>query len=208
MRRLLATRAGAYAAACALDFKRAVFYDTFATRDSAGYAPLTNTWPYFHSAPSRHAALAGQPIPVTSCWNGAVAFDAAPFYAASPLQFRAIPDPLAAAHLEASECCLIHADNPLTRSTGVWINPHVRLGYQGSDYDAVHGRRWPSLWDVGAGLWRNRMQRWVRRPGRFEPGVREAIEKWEGAGLANRERGDYCVIDEMQVLLWNGWGHV
>lgn len=36
---------------------------------------------------------------------------------------------MAAHHLEASECCLIHADNVLTKMKGVWINPNVRVGY-------------------------------------------------------------------------------
>lgn len=37
-----------------------------------------------------------------------VAFDAAPFYSNEPLRFRGIADSLAAYHIEASECCLIH----------------------------------------------------------------------------------------------------
>jgi hypothetical protein len=52
-----------------------------------------------------------------------VVFDAAPFYGGpgddghikAPLRFRGISDSLAKYHLEASECCLIHFDNPLTR---------------------------------------------------------------------------------------------
>lgn len=58
-----------------------------------------------------------------------VAFQSAPFYQDQPLQFRGLQDSMAAHHLEASECCLIHADNVLTKMKGVWINPNVRVGY-------------------------------------------------------------------------------
>lgn len=50
----------------------------------------------------------------------------------------AIPDSLAQYHhLEASECCTIHYDNPLTSSLGVWINPAVRVAYSAMAYNAV-----------------------------------------------------------------------
>ena len=71
MQRLLATRGGDYAAACSLDFsKPPAFYDTFALRDSEGYAAVMQSWPYFRSRASRDALKASQPVPVTSCWNG------------------------------------------------------------------------------------------------------------------------------------------
>jgi hypothetical protein len=69
--RLLDTNGGEYAAACSLDFsKPPYFYDTFALRDSQGYETIMQTWPYFRSHASRHAAERFLPVPVASCWNG------------------------------------------------------------------------------------------------------------------------------------------
>ncbi|KAG9234352.1 glycosyltransferase family 69 protein [Amylocarpus encephaloides] len=147
---LLSTRDGEYAAACALDFSHhaEIYYDTFALRDSAGHETLTRTYPFFYSSASLSALLHLKPIPVQSCWNGIVAFDAAPFYASSPrgeksqandgLRFRGIADSLAQHHLEASECCLIHADNPLRKTKGVWMNPNVRVTFNESTYPLVN----------------------------------------------------------------------
>ena len=69
--RLLATNEGQYAAACSLDFSKApYFYDTFALRDIQGHEAIMQTWPYFRSDDSRHAAETFSPVPVASCWNG------------------------------------------------------------------------------------------------------------------------------------------
>jgi hypothetical protein len=69
--RLLDTNEGNYAAACSLDFSKPPhFYDTFALRDSSGHEAIMQTWPYFRSHSSRHAAQRFLPVPVTSCWNG------------------------------------------------------------------------------------------------------------------------------------------
>ncbi|KAI8244293.1 hypothetical protein K4K53_003159 [Colletotrichum sp. SAR 10_77] len=138
---LLDTNGGLYAAACSLDFSEPPsYYDTFALRDSAGQAHLMQTWPYFRSAASRAAMMAyADAVPVRSCWNGIVAMPAAPFLAPEAsgrrLRFRAVADSLAEEkHLEGSECCLIHVDNPLTEHLGVWLNPRVRVGYDGDAY--------------------------------------------------------------------------
>ncbi|KAK2855668.1 hypothetical protein FQN49_004966, partial [Arthroderma sp. PD_2] len=125
IRRLLSTRGGNYAAACSLDFSKPPnFYDTFALRDSEGHDHLMQTWPYFRSRASRQALKYSQPIPVKSCWNGAVVMDSSPFYQDPPLKFRGISDGIAKMHLEGSECCLVHADNPLSKQMGVWLNPN------------------------------------------------------------------------------------
>ena len=69
---LLDTNGGSYAAACSLDFMHPpAYYDTFALRDSEGHEPVTATFPYFRSRVSRNAMIAGKPVPVQSCWNGA-----------------------------------------------------------------------------------------------------------------------------------------
>lgn len=149
---LLATRDGDYAAACALDFSgnSEAYYDTFALRDSSGLKTATTTWPYFYSSTSIHSLRAMQPISVQSCWNGLIALDASPFYPSTlarsvsssphpPLKFRGLPDSLAKSHLEASECCLIHSDNPLRSTKGIFLNPNVRVSYNATTYSKVNG---------------------------------------------------------------------
>ncbi|KAL8965455.1 MAG: hypothetical protein Q9183_003845 [Haloplaca sp. 2 TL-2023] len=208
---LLSTREGNYAAACSLDFsKPPYYYDTFALRDSNGDEAVTSTYPYFRSPLSRDALIAGQPVPVQSCWNGIVAFDAAPFYHAPALRFRGIPDSLARYHLEGSECCLIHADNPLTPANGVWLNPNVRVGYNAKAYDLVHqGQSWPSMYRSLIGLWENRFRRWVTPTFHKTWKIRGRLAKWTRKGLGEVSEGEFvCLINEMQVLVTNGWAHV
>lgn len=169
------------------------------------------TWPYFRSSISREALKHGQPVPVASCWNGIVAFDAASFYDTSgPLAFRGIDDSLAVSHLEASECCLIHADNPISSTKGVWINPHVRVGYNGTAYHQVNpgnAGSWPSSFSIASGIWSNRVRRWLRFLAFQDHTVANRIASWKQQSPANQEPGPFCLIDEMQILLWNGWGH-
>ncbi|KKZ65449.1 hypothetical protein EMCG_08722 [[Emmonsia] crescens] len=222
---LLNTRSGSYAAACSLDFaKPGRFYDTFALRDWKGSAAFSQQYPYFSARRSRNALIAGKPIPVQSCWNGIAIFDAAPFQTPqNPLRFRAIPDSLAKYHLEASECCLIHYDNPLTPSKGVWLNPNVRVGYNLVAYEAA--RAWPSKHEaVVVGWWKGFLGSLLDLPwrpreivGRVREWERE-LERQRKAGGGdyntndktnrNKEVGLPCLIDEMQVIVYNGWAHV
>lgn len=212
VRNLLSTRGGEYAAACSLDFKVGnSFYDTFALRDIEGHDQLMQRWPFFRAKASRQAVKASLPVPVTSCWNGIVAMDAAPFYDSKPLSFRGIPDSLALSHLEGSECCLIHADNPLSRTKGVWLNPNVRVGYSGPAYEAVHSLStspWISTFSVVLGSWSNRVLRWVTTPYFKEEAVEGRVNMWRKKAKGNVEGGGFCLINEMQVLIWNGWAHV
>ncbi|KAG8531571.1 uncharacterized protein KY384_003201 [Bacidia gigantensis] len=131
------TGQASYRAACAVDFVNPFkFYDTFATRDADGYSMGVPFFPWFTSSGSgisRSDVLAGKDaVRVKSCWGGMVAFDARPFQASQPLQFRASDD----LYWDASECCLIHAD--LMRQTGIvqggnvvgiYMNPFVRVAY-------------------------------------------------------------------------------
>ncbi|KAI9036511.1 glycosyltransferase family 69 protein [Aspergillus affinis] len=206
---LLQTRDGKYAAACSLDFSHPpAYYDTFALRDLQGHEPIMQTWPYFDSSVARQALKRMEPIPVASCWNGIVAMRASPFVAhENPLRFRGISDSLAQEHLEGSECCLIHADNPLSTLSGVFVNPRVRVGYHGAAYEAVHpGEQWLTTWNIWAGLWENRLRRWsgVNRSRRE---VQKRVAQWE-LKHGQEERGSFCLIDEMQVLRPWGWAHV
>ena len=153
--------------------------------------------------------LRGQPVPVTSCWNGIIAFDAAPFYDAHPLQFRGISDSLAAYHLEGSECCLVHADNALTSTRGVWLNPNVRVGYSLEAYDAVHpGTLWPSVAESVKGLWKTRLMSWFSTTFFKSSRVQHRLKQWRYKNSGRLEPGVMCLINEMQVLIENGWAHV
>lgn len=143
--------------------------------------------------------------------------DAAPFYdTVAPLRFRGIADSLAAAHLEGSECCLIHADNPLSAKKGVWLNPNVRVGYDGKAYEAVHPQQhgqkgtWPSTSQVLWGLWENRLRRWFTTDALKTWIVRRRLRRWEKQDPSEQrvENGMFCLINEMQVLVANGWAHV
>ncbi|KAB8211109.1 cryptococcal mannosyltransferase 1-domain-containing protein [Aspergillus parasiticus] len=210
VQKLLSTRGGNYAATCSLDFSKPPnFYDTFALRDAEGHDMLMQSWPYFRSRASRQAMKDSQPVPVSSCWNGVVAMDSSPFYQDPPLKFRGISDSLARSHLEGSECCLIHADNPLSREKGVWLNPNVRVGYNAPAYLAVNPMEnsWLSSFTIVSGLWRNRFLRWFTTPWFKENIVWTRLWKWEKQSGGNKESGPFCLINEMQVLTENGWAH-
>jgi hypothetical protein len=209
---LLDTNGGQYAAACSVDFSRPPeYYDTFALRDSEGHAHLMQTWPFFRSRVSREAMVANaEAVPVKSCWNGIVAMPVHPFVSAGPkLQFRGISDSLAKHHLEASECCLIHADNPLTEPLGVWMNPRVRVAYNPEAYAATHPQgSWLSSWNIISGLWGSRIRRLVYRTEFRDRIVKGRLRKWAQEDEGNVEPGTFCLINEMQVLVENGWKHL
>ena len=126
------------------------------------------------------------------------------------LKFRGISDSLAEHHLEGSECCLIHADNPLTKSRGVFLNPQVRVGYNIEAYLTTHPANgsWVSVWQIMTGLWMNRLKRWTDWS--FFEGhiIKSRLKRWSHGNAKNQEPGDFCLIDEMQVLIENGWAHV
>jgi hypothetical protein len=134
---------------------------------------------------------------------------AEPFTAEPPLRFRGIPDSLARSHLEASECCLIHADNPLSRVKGVYLNPNVRVGYSGPAYAVVNPpQNWLSLRDSFWAVWENRIRRWFTTPFFKDWIVRKRVQIWRGRNASNQEPGEFCLTNEMQVLIENGWAHV
>ena len=131
------------------------------------------------------------------------------FTGAAALRFRGIPDSLAAAHLEGSECCLIHADNPLSATKGVWVNPRVRVGYTREAYEAVVvGEAALSSWTVAFRLWTNRIRRWTSTPVLKARTVASRVEAWKGKNPGQEEPGMFCLINEMQVLRKIGWAHV
>jgi hypothetical protein len=194
--------------------------------------------------------------------RGIVIMDATPFYdTISPLRFRGIPDSLAATHVEASECCLIHVDNPMSAKKGVWLNPRVRVGYSVQAYESVRPgvslsisessakspnkegggggddddevadaaageeRPWISARQVFAGIWKNRFRRWFMTDALKAGVIQHRLEGWRKSILLSSkdaasdeeggsefgvddERGGFCLINEMQVLVANGWAHV
>ncbi|KAF9888427.1 hypothetical protein FE257_008705 [Aspergillus nanangensis] len=207
---LISTNNGEYGAACSLDFsKPPLYYDTFALRDSQGHEHLMQSWPFFRSKKSRNAMKALSPVPVASCWNGMVAMPAKPFMSNPPLEFRGVPDSLSAFHVEGSECCLIHADNPLSKERGVFVNPNVRVGYNGPAYAAVHpAQHWLSSWRIMWSIWESRVRRLFTSPILKEWLIHRRVGAWEGLNEQNVEPGEFCLINEMQVLITNGWAHV
>ena len=217
---LLGTNGGHYSAACALDFhypaRLATYYDTFALRDSNGDQTLSVQFPYFRSTSDSLASiLNGISARVSSCWNGMILMDTAPFY--SSLKFRAISDSLASKHLEGSECCLIHADLNATnpKHSGIYVNAAVRVGYTTEAYDQTHfgpTQTFISSTQYVLAMWLHRLNR-LRTPS-AEKQMRvidKRVNKWkqyEENSLEKRDEvGDMCLIDEMHLLIWNGWKH-
>jgi hypothetical protein len=145
--------------------------------------------------------------------------DAAPFYdTANPLRFRGIPDSLATHHLEGSECCIIHADNPLSAQKGVWLNPNVRVAYDGKAYEYVHSAGWPSPssffsskisgWQIWAWNWENRVRRWFTTDSFKRRTVSKRMKEWQTTKEGREGNGEFCLVNEMHVLADNGWAHV
>jgi hypothetical protein len=198
-----------------MDYKASpTYYDTFALRDDQGKKTLSLFWPWFQSPKARESARQNEPIEVFSCWNGVVVFDAEAFYKDPRLSFRGIDDSLADFHLEGSECCLIHADNYLSKEKGVWLNPNVRVGYSVKAYKRIHQDRLPTPFWAIVGAWVNRISSWkVGMQTRLEARVvRKRLEQWikeTPAGQYPRyEPGEACLINEMQIMWSNGWKHL
>lgn len=145
-----------YRAACALDFINPFkFYDTFASRDAAGFSMGVPFFPWFTGSGngiSRRDVLQGKDsVRVRSCWGGMAAFDAKPFLGSKPLRFRATND----LYWDASECCLVNADlvgdsSPQGESDyGVYMNPYVRVAYSEKTLKWLHTtRRFERLYTI------------------------------------------------------------
>lgn len=141
--------------------------------------------------------------------------NAQPFLARNPLQFRGIPDGLAEMHVEGSECCLIHADNPLSTTEGVYVNPNVRVGYSVEAYEAVNpSSMWPSLGQRFKGIWMARLATVpaLLRRAAEELVINKSLRQWQAqesaGGRRDNETAVHCLINEMQVLTENGWKHL
>jgi hypothetical protein len=196
---LLDTRGGNYAAACAVDFSaRLPIQEISALRDDRGRPPSSRYWPWFSSPTSRAAVKAGEPIPVSSCWNGIVAFNPAPFYAEPPLQFRVIADELASQNIEASERCLIHQENKMSEALGgVWMNPNVRVAHSTKNYEKVALNSLPSWYKGVAVAWASRLESWRGRDPAtaISRGLRSRLQGWSEP-LSNVA----CLMNDRQVV--------
>ncbi|KAL2831241.1 cryptococcal mannosyltransferase 1-domain-containing protein [Aspergillus cavernicola] len=199
---LLNTNYGTYAAACSFDILAPRLYDTSALRDADGHERVMQEWPYFRSSRSRNAMKSMLPVPVKSCWDAMVFMRTDSFYSNPPLQFRGVPDSLAANHVAGSECCLIHADDSLSKRKGVYLNPFVRVGHDaGAVYSASHpASHWLSAWEIFRSLWENRLRRWFTFPSLNGWTLRKRIAQWGTQEENNLERGDFCLVDKIQAV--------
>jgi hypothetical protein len=85
------------------------------------------------------------------------------------------------------------------------------VGYNGEAYLATNptAGSWLSSWEILTGLWENRLRRWFTTVYFKELVVRWRVRAWEGKeGRGEKENGVNCLINEMQVLVENGWAHV
>lgn len=131
----------------------------FVTRLENGRPFGSGYYPFTEFEPARSLILRDEPFPVFSCWNAMAAFDARPFREHA-IRFRALlperrvlsmqalgsgechmdsPDRESALPLnvEASECCLVHADLRRLGHGRIFVNPTVRLAYSTAYYN-VH----------------------------------------------------------------------
>ena len=130
------------------------------------------------------------------------------FLGSQSLRFRGVDDSLAKFHVEGSECCLIHADNPASATKGVFLNPSVKVGYNMTAYIAMHST-YASMSPLYMylSMWQNRILRWTTTPWFKERLVHSKVKTWSEL-TQEKEPGEYCLVDEMQVIFERGWKHV
>ncbi|TBU28322.1 cryptococcal mannosyltransferase 1-domain-containing protein [Dichomitus squalens] len=97
---LLETRDGDFDFACGLDFGHFGAYDMWVLRDRVGHL-TAGIWPYFFDTAGYEAMKKEDPVPVFTCWNGIVVFQADPVLpihlrsnrtlSSSPLQAPPLP---------------------------------------------------------------------------------------------------------------------
>ncbi|KAL4997602.1 cryptococcal mannosyltransferase 1-domain-containing protein [Aspergillus recurvatus] len=198
---LLNTNYGTYTAACSFDILNSPSGpDALALRDADGHENVMQKWPFFRSARSREAMKFMLPVPVRSCWGDMVFMGTEEIYSTRPYQFRGVPDGLADKHVVASESCLIHADNYISKRRGVYLNPFVRVGYNTPAYAATRPENhWLSTWEIFESIWENRLRRWFSSPFLKEWSLRSRIAKWKAEDENNKERGEFCLTNEVQA---------
>jgi hypothetical protein len=130
--------------------------------------------------------------------------DASPFYN-NNLSFRAIDDSMAQYGLDASECCLIHADNPMSAEAGVFLNHDVRLAYSETTYAKVHDSTWRCQFSW-LPSWKGVLRLFPVFLSRV--GLDRRMRDWQKHYPSSVEAGKHCVCAETQVLAENGWAHI
>lgn len=230
-----------YQAACAVDFINAFkFYDRFATRDFEGYTTGIPFFPWFTDAgqaTSRQDVFDQKDaVRVRSCWGGMTAFEARWFqnrlpiesknfgFEISPLRFRYEADPF----WDASECCLIHADltylhqgnNNVTRDSGIFMNPYVRVAYDPSTlWWLPYTRRTERLYSLIHNILNHMVGMPEPNPRRLERAGDEVVEKvWKYDKVSKStsrpqgsyqetkrtaEPGRFCGTRKLMVLIEN-----
>lgn len=149
-----------------------------------------------------------------------VSLNASPFQNEThPLRFRAISSSLSLqnGYLEGSEACLIHADmqahwkNLPILPDRTYLNTLVRVSYNAASFAAQNSVFQIFMervvghfvaWAYDFRDW------WVQcRLARHSAERREKIRDWERM-TGEREVGEYCLNDQMQLLTPWGWAHV
>ena len=136
---LLATNNEDYDAACGMDFYD-FFYDTWVALDLDGYS-LKYRFPFFVNKEAQDLVTNHKPVRVLSCWNGVIAFTAAPLKD-KKLQFRYRNEDNPrkneihnSEHYNyESECTYFHIDLFSLGYTKKFVNPDVRFAYKFEDY--------------------------------------------------------------------------
>lgn len=88
------------------------------------------------------------------------------------------------------------------------MNPKVRVGYSQQAYATVHRPNgWLTSSDMLRGIWENRFRRWTTTTWLKRRLIGSRLRRWSRKGHST-EPGIHCLINEMQVLIPNGWAHV
>ena len=136
---LLSTNNEEYDAVCAMDFTD-VFYDRWVSIDLDGNS-LRPYFPFFINKQAQDLIINHKPVRVFSCWNGVIAFNAAPFkdrrirfrYKTSNKVFKYGINNDQKVDYE-SECTYFHIDLFNLGYTKKLINPDVRVTYEHNYY--------------------------------------------------------------------------
>ncbi|KAL5045478.1 cryptococcal mannosyltransferase 1-domain-containing protein [Aspergillus fruticulosus] len=101
--------------------------------------------------------------------------------------------------LRVAHTTTIHADNPLSERQDVYLNPRVPVHPIGA---------WLSPRDIALGVWRDRLLRCATATGFQKFVVNRRVALWQERLHDRLEVGEFCLVNEMQVLAAHSWAHV
>ncbi|KAL4981549.1 cryptococcal mannosyltransferase 1-domain-containing protein [Aspergillus falconensis] len=101
--------------------------------------------------------------------------------------------------LRVAHTITIHADNPLSERQDVYLNPRVPVHPIGA---------WLSPRDIALGVWRDRLLRCATTTGFQKFVVNRRVALWQERLYDRLEVGEFCLVNEMQVLAAHSWAHV